>query len=209
MPEAKDEVIDPGLLKQAQGVTGEVLWLAVRSPPDLAFVAGVMGRLASKNPSYVIEIGKEVIQYVYGTASLCLVYGPCDPCDGVGEVVSFSRSMTRVECFADVSFAPQGGRSVQGVVAMVGGAAVQWESSKQTCVSFSTAEAELLSYLEAQVVAENVGSLVEILQGVPGAEPLHEDVEDDVVTGELGMDDDGFIEAHGSSTATVPRLLQC
>ena len=151
----------------------------------------------------MIEVGKEVIQYVYGTADLCLVYGPCDPCDGVGDVVAFSRSMTRVECFADVSFAPQGGRSVQGVVAMVG-APVQWESAKQTCVSFSTAEAELLSYIEAQVIAENVGSLVEILQEVPGCEPLHEDVEDDVVTGELVMDDEGFVEAHGS---VVQKLI--
>ena len=71
-------------------------------------------------------------------------------------------------------------------------------------MSFSTAEAELLSYLEAHVVAENVGSLVEILQEVPGCEPLHEDVEDDVVTGELVFDDEGFIEAHGS---VVQKLI--
>ena len=36
-------------LKVAQGLTGELLWLAIRTRPDIAFVTSLMGRLATKN----------------------------------------------------------------------------------------------------------------------------------------------------------------
>ena len=41
------------------------------------------------------------------------------------EEMPLTRSMRRLECFADVSFAPNAGRSIQGIVAMYGGAPVQ------------------------------------------------------------------------------------
>ena len=95
-----------------------------------------------------------------------LYYGVLGEDEGYGPDGSlpFARSMRRLELHADVSFAPQGGRSVQGVVAMYGGAPVQWESSRQTCVAMSTAEAELYSYTEAMVMAESLEVVVTILE---------------------------------------------
>ena len=103
MPVERDERIDAAALRQAQGVTGEILWLAVRTRPDLAFAAGVMGRWASKCPRYAIALSKEILAYLYGTTSFNLEYGPVDADFMVGEVLPFQRSMTRVECFADIS----------------------------------------------------------------------------------------------------------
>ena len=180
MPRDKDEDIDLELLRKARAITGEILWLMVRSRPDLAFVAGVMGRLSSRNPGYVLELGKEVLEYVFGTPSLSLSYGACDKESyGADNHLPFSRSMTRVECCSDVSFAPQGGRSIQGVVAMVGGRPVQWESSRQTCITLGTAEAELLTYVEAAVIADNMACLVEVLEQVSSQAPLPDDDEHD------------------------------
>jgi len=73
-----------------------------------------------------------------------------------GSILPFSRSMQRLEMYADVSFAPQAGRSAQGIIAMYGGCPVQWESSRQSCCALSTAEAELYSYVEASTMAEGL-----------------------------------------------------
>ena len=197
MPLEKDDEIDLQTLRKAQGITGEILWLSVRSRPDLAYVAGVMGRLASKNPSYVIDLGKEVIGYVAGTTSMCLEYGRCDP-NQFKEILPFARSMTRLEVFADISFAPGGGRSIQGIVAMLGGCPVQWESSRQTCISLSTAEAELLSYVEAMSVADSLASLVESLEEVPSFVPTSDQLDDDeLLHQEITFEDKPFVEANG------------
>ena len=197
MPLEKDDEIDLQTLRKAQGITGEILWLSVRSRPDLAYVAGVMGRLASKNPSYVIDLGKEVIGYVAGTTSMCLEYGRCDP-NQFKDILPFARSMTRLEVFADISFAPGGGRSIQGIVAMLGGCPVQWESSRQTCISLSTAEAELLSYVEAMSVADSLASLVESLEEVPSFVPTSDQLDDDeLLHQEITFEDKPFVEANG------------
>ena len=39
---------------------------------------------------------------------------------------------------------------------MLGGALIQWETSRQTCMALSTAESELYSYIEAITMADSV-----------------------------------------------------
>ena len=68
--------------------------------------------------------------------------------------------MNLVEIYCDVSYAPQGEKSVQGIVGMVGGGVVQWESSRQSCMALSTAEAELLAYIESSVMGDSLQALL-------------------------------------------------
>jgi len=75
--------------------------------------------------------------------------------------------MTRVEVYADVSFAPQSSKSVQGVIGLYGGAPIQWLSNRQGCLTLSTAESELLSYIEEMSVADAIGCIISILEEVP------------------------------------------
>lgn len=42
-----------------------------------------------------------------------------------------------------------------------------WESSRQSCVALSTAESELLSYVEAMSMADSMGCILEALEEVP------------------------------------------
>ena len=168
IPEEKDPVLDPKLVRQAQAITGEVLWLALRTRPDLAFAVGVMGRHATKNPGFVCHLGREVVEYINGSTGLSLEYGRCDPTDrGPDDGLPFPRSMRRLEAYADISFAPQASRSIQGVLVLYGGSPIMWESSRQSCVALSTAESELLSYVEAMSMADSMGCILEALEEVP------------------------------------------
>ena len=47
----------------------------------------------------------------------------------------------------------KGEKSVQGIVAMIGGGVVQWKSC---CMALSTAEAELLAYIESSVMGDSL-----------------------------------------------------
>ena len=160
---------NPAMVKQAQSLTGELLWLAVRTRPDLSYVVSLVGRLSTRHPEVAVQLGKEAIGYVFGTVDKGLEYGVCEETrrHGGDSYLPFTRSMRRLECFADVSFAPNAGKSIQGIVAMYGGAPVQWESSRQSCIALSTAEGELYSYMEGVAMAESVGAILEILEDVP------------------------------------------
>ena len=73
--------------------------------------------------------------------------------------------MNRIELYADVSYAPGGGRSHQGVMAYYGGALVQWLSVRQAFTTLSTAEAELVGYLEAMTMGQSVAVVLGVLEG--------------------------------------------
>ena len=166
-------------LREAQAVTGELLWLSIRSRPDLSYVTGLMGRMSTKNPVFVCQVGQEAMEYIYGTLDVGLVYGPLVPDFGPEDCLPFARSMTRVEVFADVSFAPQSSKSVQGVIGLYGGAPIQWLSKRQGCLTLSTAESELLSYIEAMSVADAIGCIISILEEIPIEFDKNEDDEDE------------------------------
>ena len=166
-------------LREAQAVTGELLWLSIRSRPDLSYVTGLMGRMSTKNPVFVCQVGQEAMEYIYGTLDVGLVYGPLVPDFGPEGCLPFARSMTRVEVFADVSFAPQSSKSVQGVIGLYGGAPIQWLSNRQGCLTLSTAESELLSFIEAMSVADAIGCIISILEEIPIEFDKNEDDEDE------------------------------
>lgn len=68
--------------------------------------------------------------------------------------------MNLMEIYCDISYATQGEKSVQGIVAMIGGGVVQWESSRQSCMALSTAEAELLAYIESSMMGDSLQALL-------------------------------------------------
>ena len=85
---------------------------------------------------------------------------------GPDQALARERNINLVEIYCDVSYAPQGEKSVQGIIAMVGGGVVQWESSRQSCMALSTAEAELLGYIESSVMGDSLQALMTEVLGV-------------------------------------------
>ncbi|CAE7537201.1 GIP [Symbiodinium sp. KB8] len=64
------------LIRQAQQVTGEVLWISQRTRPDLAFAASMMASLSTKLPSQAISIGHKVLGYLQRTVGYGLSVRP-------------------------------------------------------------------------------------------------------------------------------------
>ena len=63
-------------VRAAQGIAGELTWLACRARPDVSFATNKLSQLISRSPSAAIRIGYSVLQCLKGTVSLGLVYGP-------------------------------------------------------------------------------------------------------------------------------------
>ena len=90
---------------------------------------------------------KHILQYLFGTFTLGMIYTP---------VVGKAR--TQLWSFADASFSPQGARSHEGTLILHGsspsapseqpelaGNLIAWRSGRQTFVTLSTAESELVA----------------------------------------------------------------
>ena len=76
---------------------------------------------------------KRILRYLKGTSNLGLLYREGTPAEIAG--------------YSDADWAGDIGdrKSTSGYVFLIGGAAISWKSSKQSCVSLSTAEAEYVA----------------------------------------------------------------
>ena len=145
---------------------GELLWLSIRTRPDISFAVSQLGRQVNKRPKWVVKTAQQVFGYLKGTETQHLSYGVCTSDDGGPEDdLPFHREMQQVEMLSDISFAPAGERSLQGILGFYGGGLVQWEASRQAFVVLSTAEGELMSYLESMVMGDSLASLIEVVEG--------------------------------------------
>ena len=140
-----DEQDDPDVTRDAQGATGEILWLSQRTRPDLSYTASIMATLSSKCPSRALLIAEKAIGYAQRTISYKL------------RLEATTRALTLC---SDSSFAPDSSRSHTGWVILLYGAPVLWRSSRQATVSLSTAEAELNATLEGSVALLSIEALL-------------------------------------------------
>ena len=164
LPEEEQPALEN--IRQAQTVVGELLWLSIRTRPDISFAVSQLGRQVNKRPKWVVKTAQQVFGYLKGTETQSLSYGVCTSDDrGPEDDLPFHREMQQVEMFSDISFAPAGERSLQGILGFYGGGLVQWEASRQAFVVLSTAEGELMSYLESMVMGDSLASLIEVVEG--------------------------------------------
>ena len=97
--------VSPEAIRRAQGLVRELLWLSIRSRPDLAYGVSWMSQNITKNPEAVVKVGLEMLEYLHG-----------------------AEDELAFRVFADISFAPEGAVSHQGILATYGGKTVQWAS---------------------------------------------------------------------------------
>ena len=155
LPEEEQPALEN--IRQAQTVVGELLWLSRRTRPDISFAVSQFRRQVNKRPKWVVKTAQQVFGYLKETETQHLSYGVCTS-DVHGE-------MQQVEMFSDISFAPAGERSLQGILGFYGGGLVQWEASRQAFVVLRTAEGEPMSYLESMVMGDSLASLIEVVEG--------------------------------------------
>ena len=145
-------------LRSAQKVTGELLWVAQRTRPDLGFCVGLMSSWTTKAPRHVLKIGLRALQFLAATRDQRLSLVPGRP--------------NGMSIYSDASFAPFGGHSISGILIQYDEVGIVWKSRKQTLVTLSTAEAELVAACEAVVLTQSLSALVDELEGVSTSKRL-------------------------------------
>ena len=77
--EVMEDQIAPEDVKIAQQLVGEILWLAVRTRPVIAYITSWMGRHVARAPKLVQQVAMHTLGYLQETADYALSYGPCSP----------------------------------------------------------------------------------------------------------------------------------
>lgn len=108
VPEEKEEET-PNLakVKEAQKITGELLWLAGKTRPDVAWAVMKMSQRAVKCPKWTLELGEAILAYVRSTIDYGLIYPIEFPTDDDPDLVRKKpRKKGTVEVLVDASFSP-------------------------------------------------------------------------------------------------------
>ena len=145
-------------LRAAQKVTGELLWISQRTRLDTAYSVGLMASWVSRAPTFVVKLGTRVLEYLDTTREERLRLIPGKP-DGI-------------RIYTDASFAPHSEHSITGVVLQYDECCVVWKSKKQSLVTLSTAESELVAACEGVVLSQSLEALVAELEGSAGVKRL-------------------------------------
>eukprot|EP00913_Durusdinium_trenchii_P016583 g15588.t1 len=165
VPEEKEEEETVSLpkIREAQKITGELLWLSGKTRPDLTWAVMKMAQNAVKKPRWTVEMGLAVLAYVKGSLTFGLHYTKAVPEDTNSDLRwSVPRHSGTLEVLVDASFSPGDSHSVTGTIILLAGCPVQWESRKQSLMALSTAEAELTAIVEGLQTGRSVRSLVQL-----------------------------------------------
>ncbi|CAE7422884.1 unnamed protein product [Symbiodinium sp. CCMP2592] len=149
-----------GEVRAAQQIAGELLWISQRTRPDIAYVCSLIGSLATRAPRRAVEIGEKTLGYLQRTIGRQLLYESCVP---------------YLTGFVDASFAPDASRSHTGWIVLLAGNVIAWRSSRQSCISLSTAEAELEAAVEGLVALQGIQALLHDIGVVSLQLQMHSD----------------------------------
>ena len=136
---------DRELLREAQRIMGELVWLSTKTRPDLMLTVSKLSALISRDPAQVVRSAEQVWQYLAGTVDMGLSFCPQENCRDLN-------------VFTDSSF----NDSCQGCVLIQRGTApILWRSAKQPVVTTSTAESELVEVMEGATCGDAVRVVLE------------------------------------------------
>eukprot|EP00435_Cladocopium_sp_Y103_P038530 s827_g10.t1 len=147
--EVPEEEKGPQDVKAAQKAVGELIWLVTRCRPDLMYSVARLASGITKMPKMVVKLAHQVWMYLAGSVDHGLVF-------------KNDAAENSLNVFSDASF----GDLCQGcVLVQWGQSALLWKSSRETLRSSSTAEAELIEFLEAINSGEAVRVVIEEILG--------------------------------------------
>ena len=160
---------------QAQKETGELLWVAGRTRPDLSLGVGIMSQWASKRPVQVIKIGKQIRTHLKETLDEVLVMSAEDGGNRENVNSDEKASIRTVDVYTDASYGSSELKSISGAAVFVGGTPVGWQTTRQPFITLSTAEAELMAMLEGLVAGRSTAALLEAVVEEKAEVRLHSD----------------------------------
>lgn len=124
-------------------LVGSILYAATSTRPDLAHAVNTLSMFL-KNPGMNHwHAGKHCLRYLRGTVDLGLKYTGYST-NNTGINTEKDINITAY-CDADWAGSIDSRKSTSGMVVLIGGNVVSWTSKKQTSVSLSSCESELMS----------------------------------------------------------------
>ena len=115
----------------AQKECGVLMWIALRSRPDICACLGIAATQVATHPSEALKLTKGIWRYLRATWDTSVHYKHDEEDPWLLRIVS------------DASLAPGGARSRSGVALLFGSHLVGWKSQRQALVAWSATEAEL------------------------------------------------------------------
>ncbi|KAK1415826.1 hypothetical protein QVD17_31614 [Tagetes erecta] len=135
-PKTEAEKEQMRLISYASAV-GSLMYAQVCTRPDIAYIAGMLGRYQSNPGLDHWKAAKKVLRYLQGTKDYKLTYKRSDNL----EVVGYSDS--------DFAKCKDDKRSTSGYVFMLAGGPISWKSHKQQLTTTSTMMAEYVAVYNA------------------------------------------------------------
>lgn len=131
-----DGEANPQQVLSYQEKIGSILYTSIMIRPDVAFACALLSRFLTNPSPRHHQAANQVIRYLYHTRYLAIRFGISG--GGVAQVLLIA---------SDASFADdeETRRSSQGFVISLFGGPIQWKAARQSTVTTSTTEAELLS----------------------------------------------------------------
>ena len=165
-PEAAENV-DSSAPRKCQRLIGEILWVSVRTRPDVSFSISKLAQWMNRDPSKTYQLGLHVLAYLVDSAKVGLVYlcsDPNGPRPGRKEV----GCSNLLEVLTDSSFAPDASRSNECCLLFVENCLAGWHVTRQAYMTQSSCETELLATATGSCFAQaHVYLLAELAQKVP------------------------------------------
>jgi hypothetical protein len=121
-------------------IVGSLLYLSVKTRPDIAYAVGVLARFMSCPKAPHLKAAKHVIRYIAkDPAAGIMFYGR--------RLTDKTRADLFVSAYTDADFAGDltMRKSTSGLLCTANGAPIIWRSKLQTIVAQSTAEAEFVA----------------------------------------------------------------
>ena len=122
-----------------QKLIGHIIWLASRTRFDVQYLAGQLGQHCATPAVRHWNAALRLIRYLKGTEDYAITYQ-------AGE-----NNTVKLQGYCDADYAGDidDRRSISGHIFFLGGGPVSWSSTKQRCVSTSTAESEYIALTDA------------------------------------------------------------
>ncbi|OHW95249.1 reverse transcriptase domain protein [Colletotrichum incanum] len=132
--EKNDSQATPDEVRRFQEKIGSILYTAIMIRPDVAYACALLSRFLTNPSKAHHRAADQVIRYLYHTRYLAICYGT----SGGAQVLLIA---------SDASFADdeETRRSSQGYIISLYEGPIQWKAARQSTVTTSTTEAELLS----------------------------------------------------------------
>ena len=166
--EAEPDVkVCPDMVRKCQ-IIGELLYLAVRTRPDLSYACSRLAAVMTKRPTATFEAALGVVGYVATTASVGLIYAQEDS-GPLSRERQGLQTHGLLEIYTDASFAPECSRSQEATVVLWRGLTVHWSSARQAFIAQSTCEAELVATLSGANMGQ---SFVPLAQEIRPQDPV-------------------------------------